>query len=519
MIISFVVLYPSFGLAFQDDDWRGVVLPKTDYADGRLFTPYGIQLWFWDIWYDLLGANYQAYYITSFILRSFLSFGIIFFLYNLTRNRFASFLGGLVVAVTFSGLQTTYEVASTNVYLALLAFVILLIALLKSFNKFSLTYSALLGISLSLATLASPVRTYPLYAWIFLVDIINLLINSSKLKLRIFLLRQSIILIIFLFLYKMGIFSWFSLDIPSQKEADNLGKFISEVTLFLSSLNLSIFLNFLRGLGNIFFPSILDKNGVFTTFLGVAYIVVLLVGFVIMIKSRLQKNLLLFSFLFWPFLFYMFYFVVILGGYPNEVKGTIFLESFRRYLLPPFVGFAIFLSLILPDSFKKMTKKNGIILSSVIILLLVHAISTYTYLNELSKVRNGPYMIKIWNQIKQLVSESDLSFEKTNIFYFETDGSPRAIYTVNDGFIPHAIALYRIRQKSQVYTPSEVSSFAKLIRHTLSFDDIVSFTKNGLPNDSEPITWDRIFAFRVEGERLIDIGQDVKKRVNEAIDK
>ena len=55
--VGLMLLSPSFYLAFQDDDWRGVVLPKTDYADGRLLTPYGIQLWLCGFLYDEGGGE------------------------------------------------------------------------------------------------------------------------------------------------------------------------------------------------------------------------------------------------------------------------------------------------------------------------------------------------------------------------------------------------------------------------------------------------------------------------------
>jgi len=516
-VISFVVLYPSFNLAFQDDDWRGVVLPKTDYADGRLFTPYGIQLWFDGILYDIFNSNFYLYYILSFVLRNLVALGILLFIFNLTKDRLAAVLGALLFVVGFSGLQTTYETASTNVYISLVFWLIFLGAFFKSLDKFSFKYLVISGVSLLLATLASPVRTYPLYGWAIIVGVIRMFKKFNNERLKLFLVSSLSIGGIFLFLYYLGIFGWFSLDATSASKINDLSTFFTKLTSFISNLNFKIFLNFLRGLGNIIFPSILDKTGVISTLFGATLLIALTISAYLVIKRRDEKMQIMFAFLLWPLLFYVSYFIVILAGYTTG-RETIILESPRRYLLPPFMGFSIGLAYTIHLARKR--KGSILLLILIISLFFIHAVSTYTFLNKLSKQRDGFYMVKIWKQIKQIVPESSLSSKKTNVFYFETDGSPRAIYTVNDGFIGHAIALYKIENKPSKLNPKEISAFGDLLAPPIiTFEELVSYTRKNLLDDKEPEIWDRIFALRVEGERVIDIKDDVKKRVKISLDK
>ncbi len=514
LLVSFVVLLPSFRLAFQDDDWRGVVLPKTDYANGRLMTPYGIQLWFCGVLYDFFDSNFYLYYILSFILRNLTALGILIFLYTITKNRLASFLGGLMVAVGFSGLQTTFETASTNVYFALIGYTVFLTSFFKTKDRLILKHLIIMDISLALATLASPVRSYPLYAWAFIVDGIYLLMRFKRERVKNFLVRQSIILMSFLILYKAGIFNWFSLDAPATNHINDFGIFISKGKLFLEGLDFNIVLNFIRGLGNIVIPSIWDKSGVMAIFVGSSYIVLLIALLFFIFKKRDEKIFYIFTFLFWPPLLYFCYFVVILSGYENLSKGTVVLESFRRYLLPPFIGFVVFLAILL--SLEKTNKRKHILIGFILLFIFMHSFATYSFLSELSKRRDGFFMVNIWKQLVKLMPYSSLDINKTNIFYFETDGSARAIYTLDDGFILHATTLYKIYPGS-MSTPDEIDSFTKVLRHTFSFSEFISFVTKGFPNDSGPIPWKRVFAFRVEGERVINIKEEVRKRLEKSL--
>lgn len=513
--IGLMVLSPSFYLAFQDDDWRGVVLPKTDYADGRLFTPYGIQLWLCGFLYDLFGFNFHYYYILSFVLRFLVSTGVATIVLKLTKERGTSILSGLLTIVAFSGLQTTYETASTNVYIAILGYIVFLWAFFVRNHKISISKLIILASSLLFASLASPVRTYPIYAWVFIVDAIYLLVNLDRERIRLFIIRQAVILGIFFFLYQIGLFGWFSLDLPESNKVSSISRFMSESSSFLSNLNFDIFANLFKGIGNIIFPSIFDKTGGITLIVGILYILSLFVVIYFLIKRKTENLFRIFSFLLWPVILYSCYFVVILGGYPDISKGTVMIESFRRYQLPSYIGLVIGLSLILSYLNNSKSKYKKIFFYAFIILISLQAYATYSFLSELLKKRDGFFMADIWNQIYQSVPISDFNKDKMNVFYFETDKNPRSIYTIDDGFIPHMSALYKIPAGLPAKSPSEITNFSKLLKHTLSFEELVQIVQKGLPNDQKPVEWDRIFAFRVEGNKLVNIKEETKRKIEQ----
>lgn len=518
LAFSFIVLYPSFNLAFQDDDWQGVVLPKTNYTSHKLLSPYGIQFWYVDTLYTLIGPNFFFYYILGFILRNFAAFSVLIFLYLLTKNRLASFLGGLMVAVGFTGLQTTFEIANMNVFVAIIGYLIFLCTFFLNQEKVSFKNAVVMGLSLFLSSWVTPVRTYPLYVWIVIVDIIGVLMNFKRNRIKFFFIRQLVILLVFLLLYLLGIFSWYSRDISPENRTNNLSKFISEGTSFLSSLDANIVLNFLRGLGNIIIPDILDKSGAISVLSGSVFLIGLIGLFIFIVKRRSEKIFPLFAFLFWVPLFYASYFIVYINGYDS--KDTVIVESYRRYLLPPFIGFSVSLGILLSLAVKKKNKIRNILLIFTIVLVFIHGVTTHNYLSKLSKVRDGPYMVKIWNQIKQLVPESSLDTKKMNVFYFETDGTGRAIYTVNDGFIGHAIAVYKIDSKPSKFDKVEISSFGRLLAPPIiTFEELVSYIEKSLSGNPQPDIWNRVFALRVEGDRVTDIKKDVKKRVEQSLNR
>lgn len=508
VIISFIVLYPSFKLAFEDEDWRGVVLQKTDYANLRLST-YSSPVWFMDTLYTWLGPNFPPYYILAFIFRNLLAFSILVFVYTVTKDRLASFLGGLFMAVSLTGIQNTYEVMNIISYISMTGLMIFLTAFFKISDKFSSVYLIIAGISLLFATFLTSFRTYPVYVWAFIVDISRLLIRLNKDMIKSFLTRQLVILTVFLFLYKIGIFSWYTIGASPEQGTNDISKFISDTTTFVTSLNGNIAANFLKGLGNVIFPSTLDKSGTVSLFLGVALIIISIGVFIYGMKRKTKNIHLLLSFLLWPLLFYTSYFLIYINGGHKDSPA---LPSNMRYLLPPFIGFNIAMAILI--SLTKKIKFNRIVLSSAIILILIHAISTYSFLGQLSKLRDGPFMMKIWKQIPQLVPQSSLSSEKINVFYFETDEPTRAIYTVNDGFIGHTVALYKIDSKPAIFDSAEISTFSSLIAPPIiTYEELVSYIKKSLSENPEPDIWNRIFALRVEGERVIDIKKDVRERV------
>lgn len=520
LILSFIVLYPSFNLAFEDEEWQGVVLPKTIYSNyvTSKVTAYSSPMWFMTNLYTWLGPNFSIYFILSFILRNLVALSVLVFLYMFTKNKLTSFLGGSLVVVGFSGIQTTFEVINMISYISYIGYLVFLIGFFLILEKFSYKYLITMVTSLLITTAIASFRVYPLYAWVFVIDGFRLLMHFKKDLVKFFLMRQVLISVVFLLLYKIGFFSWFSRDVLPGNSKNDFTNFISIGVSSLLNLNFNIISNFLKGLGNIIFPNILDKTGSISFSLGVFYIVILIGLFIYLLKRRTKDLNLLFDFLLWPLIFYASYFLVYMNG-QNSKDTAIFLSNIR-YMFPPFIGFSIALAIFLSIILKKKNKLNRIILAMAVAFIFFHSLTTHSYLNKLSQIRDGAYMVKIWNQIKQLVPESSLSSEKMNVFYFETDGSARAIYTVNDGFIGHAIALYKIDSKPPKFDSTEISAFGRLLAPPIiTFEELVSYIAISLSYNPEPDIWNRIFALRVEGYRVIDIKEDVRRKVEASLNK
>lgn len=515
VIISFLVLHPSFNLAFEDEDWRGVVLPKTDYANIKLST-YSSPVWFMDTFYTWIGPNFLPYYILAFIFRNLLVLSVLVFIYTITKDRLASFLGALFLAVTFTGIQTTYEVMNMISYLSMIGLVIFLTLFFKTFDKLSFTHLITMGISLLIATCIASFRVYPIYAWAFIIDSSRVLMHFQKELVKPFLIRQLVILIIFLFLYKIGIFSWYSINTPPEKGINDISRFISDTVIFFTSLDSNIIANFLRGLGNIIFPSILEKSGIISLFFGVILIIIFVSVLSYGIRRKTKGIHLLLSFLFWPLLFFTSYFIIYtIDGH----RGSPPLPSSMRYLFPPFIGFTIALAILI--SLTRKIKSSRIILGSVVILILIHSIATFSFLSKLSEYRDGRFMTKIWEQIYQLVPESSLSTEKMNVFYFDIGTAKindRAFYTVSDGFIPHALAVYKIDTKPAKFDTEKIIAFnSRIAPPVMTYEELVSYIKKSLSENPELDIWNRIFTLKVEGERVIDIKDEVRKRVEASL--
>lgn len=505
-------------MAFEDEEWQGIVLPKTVYVNyvTTKLTSYSSPMWFMTNLYTWLGPNFSLYFLLSFLLRVIVAFSSFVFLYIFTKDRLSSFLGGVLIAVGFSGIQTTFETINMISYISYIGWLVFLCAFFLIQNKVLFRYLITMGISLSVATFIGSFRIYPLYAWVIMADGLRALMHFKKGVLKIFLVRQLVVIAVFLLLYKIGIFSWYSRDASSNQSISDLDKFSSDSGAFLASLNSKVIVNFVKGIGNVIVPDIFDRSGNINLFIGVTFIIFLISLFLYAIKKRTSKTYLLLIFFIWPLLFYASYFLVYINGFAS--KETAILQSSMRYLYPPFIGFSIAVAFLLSAILKKNKNWGRKALIFMLIYISIHAVTTHFYLSNLSKQRDGAYMVRVWEQIKRVVPITSLNTKKENVFYFETDGSARAIYTINDGFIGHAIAVYKVDNKPAKFDATEIGNFGRLIAPPIiAYEGLIDYIKKDLTKDSEDAVWDRIFAFRVINGTVIDIKEDVKVRVEESL--
>lgn len=129
ILISLIVLYPSFNLALTGDDYLGL-WRYNFYTSGRVgkvwdpisffLTDYGPQDTFTAIIHYFVGFNSTPYYLFSFLFRLLAAFSFIPLIYYITKNKFAAVFTGLFFSVITTGLETTNWSFNAPSYLAIL---------------------------------------------------------------------------------------------------------------------------------------------------------------------------------------------------------------------------------------------------------------------------------------------------------------------------------------------------------------------------------------------------------------
>lgn len=516
--VSLIVLLPFFQLSFDNDDWFGIILYKSGSDWVGIFKPYGVGIWFMSVLYDFFGSNRIYYFILDFLLRVFASTSILIFIYKLTNSRLAALLGGLLFSIGFSGIQTTTDSTNMLVYVSVIGYLIFLYYFFLTRVKLSFYHITIMGVSLFSATLISPVRSYPLYVWVIIADILWLLSTKGmKANLKFIAIRFLVIFSIFSFLAATGTFGESTIKNQYLKDIQT---FISKLFQFDSSTQDRPVFNFLTGLGNVILPNqnlSLEITGTgnvflpnqsqatqtinFNTLIGFVYILVLLV---FLVRNAKHNKLLLSTFLLWVPIFYLSYWMITRIIYNQQV-----MNSYARHMLIPYLGFVLSLSIliaILTNSNLKVIR--NFVLLFALLIIYIHSSTLNYYLNFMTQYRNGDYVEKFWLQLQSrvpnLVDKSDLP----TVFYFEFINSNLALYTINNGFTTRGSAMYKI---------------FKIPSHTIaitSFKELVSIVTDGYELtrfgfQSKPLDWDRIYAFRIENDQLIDIKDAVIKQVEE----
>ena len=137
LLLTLLVMHSSLLLSFPNDDWLGVLLYRITPKDMGPFHPYGMQQWSFGKLYDLIGYQPFWFYFTSLILRSLAAFSILYLTYNITKNKIASFVAGLLFALGFTGLETTDVVNNSNTYLSITLILFSTVYLFKLLQKYN----------------------------------------------------------------------------------------------------------------------------------------------------------------------------------------------------------------------------------------------------------------------------------------------------------------------------------------------------------------------------------------------
>lgn len=501
-ILTFVVFYRTTSLSFTNDDWIGLYGPQF-YPDALvLFSPYGVQLNFFHSLYFIFGLYEPFYYLLAILLRALVPTTILLFVYFLTNNRFASFISALIFTFSFSGIQTITE-PNNMIGLAALAFAMLyLIMFFFTRQSPSFTYHLTLGIYYLGALFLSPVRMFPLVVWSLFADLVWLLTSFNRQVLKMVLIRQIILLLIFLFLFTKG-----SFGITSGQRDTYLSFFTSSSTYSFSYL-----IDLLTGIGNVILPDILTPSILFinmdlNTLIGGVYLFITLLLAVKAILKKDQKYTNFLLFLVWIPIFYILYSLSTISLYSEQL-----LVSFRRYLtvvstaIPILIGLIIAYVPPLKGRYSVAVKASASVL--LITFISIHILAIEIYLEDLTKKRNFSFSNNFWIQLKALIPSLPKISGQPTFFYIESSGSDLENSTFIEGFSTHASFIYQLPAIKPTVNPQPIRSLREL----------KELVETGLPLkeielEPRPVSWDRIYAFRLEGGKLQDIKEGVKRKL------
>lgn len=565
-IISFIVLYPSFGMGLYGDDWlaifRYIVHVSPPSKEGwNLFTyyltPYGSQDIIMGLIYRYFGANGFYYETTSYALRLIAAFSLYPIVFYLTRSKLASFFVMLFFSITTTGFDSTGWLLTMPTYLTIAFFNIFLyfyIIFQKTKKVKLLLFS---GIFFYLAYVTASQRMIGVPLFILSLEAFWLIKDKTFNSFKHSLLRLgfvfAILLIISIFGHSLGNSGdWFS----------RLGSSITTIQKMLNEGRSDFLLYPIVTIGGMFipnfaFPSIqistkgdmlfsvalpaltffliflaifktniekFDKDDIkkcliaaiiwvfsvfiirklnIITFSSSNLILMAIVGglaiiiwILLMFKYQTQKNILTALFISFSWTLFSF-FMAWLWNPASSIDST------HRYLTTSAIGISIFFAIIISLGIRK---KNQLYIAYLLSLFIVlHIISTRSYINRLLNSHSQQTVDKIWSSIPSLPNAG----KEPLILFFERDETNAGILSdsVMFGYPFHMALLYNL-------TESDVFPGA-----TDNWKDVVSAVRDGQSLKAygyqlRPIPIDHIYAFRLQGkDNLINITDIVRQKL------
>lgn len=553
--------------------WRDFFVYKTkSFFDIKSYlNPYWPNYFYLGIISHFWGYYPPAYFIASYFLRLFANIALYFFSYELTKSKLAAFLTTLIFLFSAAGLQTTDWVFNMNTYagLGLLTIAATIYLKIRNLKTFKSWYYPLFIITFTLALAIVPTRMHGAVPFIILTDLfLTYVVERQKIKINKYLLGRAVLAI--------GIF-YLLVHLRSFGEESYAGGRFNESFKLIQTLIQggyhSWWLYFLATVGHLVLPdniipyrTSLTKALVFQGFF--SSLLLLISTYAI---SKIKKSLfylpIIFNILWFIFLFWMYkvdsrtssdiYFSISLGGqflfwaiwfyligkkkYP-EISSTLIItifwivsltiiywlftpyfviETTGRYMTIGAAGMAIFLGALSSLLIKTSITSNrtdassrlysSISLGSPLIILLIFLTTNFqmsqNYFSILHQTRNKDLTERGWNKLIEEVPKLDPN--GPSVFYFTTD-NPLSLYGVFEfGFFMRAGMTYRI--PNQDLTPLPVTNYKELL----------DFVKDGTPlqkihgRPASPVPLSRIFAFDFRNGELINITNEVRKKISQ----
>lgn len=206
-----IIFRKSFSLGLYGDDWQHLyilwreffVFHHKSFFDIRSYlNPYWPEYLYLGIINHFWGYYPPAYFIASFLMRTFANIALYFFAYELTKSKLAGFLTTLIFLVSAAGLQTTDWVFNMNTYagLALLAIASTLYLKIRKLRTFKSWYYLSFTAIFTLALAIVPTRMHGAVPFVILTELfITFVVEKQKIKFDKYLFgRVALATIIFL---------------------------------------------------------------------------------------------------------------------------------------------------------------------------------------------------------------------------------------------------------------------------------------------------------------------------------
>lgn len=561
LLLSFVVYWKTFQLSLYGDDWlvisKFLQFGKTQgYLNPAIYiSNYGFQNWI-GIAYLFFSDRPGPYFVVSLFSRAILGYAVFSIIKKVYSNR-AGMLAGLLFIVSSIGAQTTDWVYNANSYwgiaLALTGLSLFLDS--KSIKQKLISWSLIL-----LGYIVAIIRVYVLPLLLPFVVFLGNTHSGKKLYVwrTIERLFKSTIAVVPFFAFKV-FFSQLGFQEVNKKM---LQGGISNALTMINEGRFDWIVSPFTNLGSTLTPLMFEKlqaldwriyplpqflvYGLFLFFL--AFILIyasddsppkqflaisvlaslfFLVGLKLFVRYQGNWGLKEYMGFSWTFvgivLTFVFVYKLVKEYKSTKLKratclmiGLVFTFSFlfpwlynpgylfgvtHRYLILTAVGLAMLLSIVYNPFFTE----NGLLRMLRIFLLTFFAFLQIINVNQFlgNQVEARPKRLHdvFFNQIQQQVPR--LSEDRHSVFYFENVDLATYEQLIRFGFGFHMQLLYGLKYDEQIF-PYSVKSIDELEKAV--FDK--EFNKKlGYSNTT---TIDHVYAFRVNGEELINITNEIR---------
>lgn len=550
-IISALVHLQLLNIALFGDDWLvfwRYLKILGPYSSGEwnhfnyLFTLYGPMDILFGLLEKIFGYNAIFYHITAFTFRYIAALSIYLLTSYLVKNKTAAFFSALFFSITPIGFDTTNWVFNMTAYLSIASLNIFLYLFLKSRTEYKLLIPS--GLFYFLANILAPIRMTGTLPIILLIELYNLLRNFNAKQLKYSLLRIIFVIGIFFIVIKLGSFG------TSSGWMENINAGISFFTTEFEKGRTDIFFYLPISIGSMLIPDVLLSNIqisrklqiITDAILPVFTIFSILVIFIEKYIYNSNKNVvsLFFAGILWSLIVffihtqniitfsgseniilllsfgYLFIFAIaiFLRNLNTDTSLAIFIsvnlilltffiawwrspitifETTHRYLIVAASGISLLLATILGTLLNQ--RKTVFPIALMILLILIHALSTKIYITHLHNLHNQQATDKIWGSFPKIpeISQDPGPF----IFFFSSDNESASILhnVVTFGLPPHMALIYNTSEMTTI----GMDEWKELVS---AVSDGKSLKKYGFIETPVPI--EKIYAFHLRNKTILE---------------